>query len=491
MKPRPGHHRSDLREIARRVMLARGLLPAFEPAVMEQLSSIDGPAHEHDASIRDMASLSWASIDNDDSMDLDQLTVATVGAAGVVTACVAVADVDAVVRVGTPIDRHARHNTTSVYTGAEIFPMLPERLSTDLTSLNAGEDRLAVVVELHVASDGAVLGSDVYRARVRNHAKLAYDAVGAWLEGKGPIPPAMAAAPGVETQIRLQDRVAQVLRRRRHEQGALDLETIEPRPVFDGEAIAELRVDRPNRAKELIEDFMVAANGATARFLEHAGFPAIRRVVRSPERWLRLVALAAEYAFALPVEPDARALQEFLVTRRQADPLRFPDLSLVVVKLMGAGEYVVERPGRPSIGHFGLAVRDYTHSTAPNRRFPDLVTHRLLKAALAGRPSPYPPEELAALGAHCTAQEDAANRVERQVRKATAALLLEHRVGERFEGVVTGTSAKGTWVRVFEPPVEGRMVEGFHGLEVADKVRVRLVGTDVERGFIDFARVGP
>jgi exoribonuclease-2 len=490
MKPRPGHHRSDLREIARRVMLARGLLPAFEPAVLEQLSTIDGPAHETDASIRDLTGLSWASIDNDDSLDLDQITAAREEARGVVTTFVAVADVDAVVRVDTPIDRHARHNTTSVYTGAEIFPMLPERLSTDLTSLNAGEERLAIVVELRVDVDGTVLASDVYRARVRNRAKLTYDAVGAWLEGKGPIPPAMAAAPGVDAQIRMQDRVAQALRRRRHERGALDLETIEPRPIFDGETITDLRVDRPNRAKELIEDFMVAANGATARFLEKAGMPAIRRVVRSPERWLRLVALADEYAFALPVEPDARALQDFLLKRRQADPLRFPDLSLVVVKLMGAGEYVVESPGRPAIGHFGLAVRDYTHSTAPNRRFPDLVTHRLLKAALAGRPTPYPPEDLASLAAHCTAQEDAANRVERQVRKSAAALLLENRVGERFDGVVTGASEKGTWVRVFTPPVEGRVVDGFHGLEVADKVRVKLLGTDVERGFIDFARVG-
>ncbi len=490
MRPRPGHHRSDLREIARKAMLDRGLLPEFEPEVRKQVSSIEGPARETGASIRDLTALSWASIDNDDSMDLDQVTAAREGPAGVVTAFVAVADVDAVVREGTPIDRHARHNTTSVYTGAEIFPMLPERLSTDLTSLKAGEDRLALVVELQVDAGGTVLGSQVYRAHVRNKAKLAYDAVGAWLEGNGPAPQAMADAPGVEEQIRMQDRVAQELRRRRHEHGALDLETIEPRPVFDGETLADLRVDRPNRAKQLIEDLMVAANGATARFLDAAGIPALRRVVRSPERWLKIVALAAEHGVRLPVEPDARALQGFLVERRRADPLRFPDLSLVVVKLMGAGEYVVERPGVRPIGHFGLAVRDYTHSTAPNRRFPDLVTHRLLKAALAGRPGPYAPEDLEALALHCTAQEDAANRVERQVRKSAAALLLESRVGESFDGVVTGASEKGTWVRVFHPPVEGRIVEGFHGLEVADRIRVRLLATDVERGFIDFARNG-
>ncbi|MFO0932292.1 MAG: RNB domain-containing ribonuclease [Planctomycetota bacterium] len=470
-------------------MRDRGLLPAFEPAVLEQLSSIDGPAHEDPPSVRDLTSLTWASIDNDDSQDLDQVTASREEADGVVTAYVAVSDVDALVARDTPIDRHARHNTTSVYTGAEVFPMLPERLSTDLTSLSPGEDRLALVVELRVAPDGAVLREDVYRARVRNRAKLAYDAVGAWLEGKGAVPAAMAASPGVEGQLRAQDRVAQALRRRRHELGALDLETIEPRPVFDGETITDLRADRPNRAKQLIEDFMVAANGATARFLARAGVPSIRRVVRSPERWLRIVALAAEHGFELPVEPDARALQTFLLARREADAARFPDLSLVVVKLMGAGEYVVESPGRAPIGHFGLAVRDYTHSTAPNRRFPDLVTQRLLKAVLAGRPTPYPVDTLEALAMHCTAQEDAANRVERQVRKSTAALLLEPRVGERFDGVVTGASVKGTWVRIFTPPVEGRVVEGFRALEVADKVRVKLVGTDVERGFIDFVRV--
>ncbi len=471
-------------------MRTRGLFPDFDHAALAQLASIPGPGREAGPSIRDLTSLSWASIDNDDSMDLDQLTAAREEGGGVVTTFVAVADVDAVVREGTPIDRHARHNTTSVYTGVEIFPMLPERLSTDLTSLNPGEDRLAVVVELQVGVDGTLLASDVYRARVRNKAKLAYDAVAAWLVGTAPMPKAMAAAPGVDAQIRIQDRVAQALRRKRHEQGALDLETIEARPVFEGEDILDLAVDAPNRAKELIEDFMVAANGATARFLEKAGVPAIRRVVRSPERWARLVLLAAEHGARLPPEPDARALQEFLVQRREADLLRFPDLSLLVVKLMGAGEYVVERPGPRPIGHFGLAVRDYTHSTAPNRRFPDLITQRLLKAALAGSPPPYPTVELESLAAHCTAQEDAANKVERQVRKSAAALLLEHRVGESFDGVVTGASEKGTWARVFQPPVEGRIVEGFRGLEVADRVRVKLLGTDVERGFIDFARVG-
>ncbi len=488
MTLRPGHQRADLRAIARQAMQERGLWAEFGPAVQEQVKSIDGPAREPGADVRDLTGLAWASIDNDDSLDLDQLTAVEEGRGGAVTTLVAVADVDALVGQGTPIDQHARHNTTSVYTGAELFPMLPPRLSTDLTSLNPGAERLAVVVELRVDSQGMVLGSQVYRARVRNKAKLAYDGVAAWLEGTGPMPQAMAAAPGVDDQVRTQDRVAQALRRQRQEHGALDLETIEPRPIFAGETLAELRADRPNRAKQLIEDFMVAANGATARFLDQAGIPALRRVVRSPERWRRIVALAAEHGARLPEEPDARALQAFLVERRQADPLRFPDLSLLVVKLMGAGEYVVEQPGQRPVGHFGLAVRDYTHSTAPNRRFPDLITQRLLKSVLAGRPAPYAPDDLQALAVHCTAQEDAANKVERRVRKSAAALLLEHRVGEQFDGVVTGQSEKGTWVRVFQPPVEGRVVQGFRGLEVADRVRVRLVATDVERGFIDFAR---
>jgi len=300
----------------------------------------------------------------------------------------------------------------------------------------------------------------------------------------------MASAAGVEAQIRLQDRIARAMRLQRYQHGVLDLETIEARPVFDGEAITGLRVERPNRAKRLIEDFMIAANGVTARFLEQARVPALRRVVRSPERWSRIVAVAAEHGATLPATAEARALQDFLLQQRRLDPLRFPDLSLVIVKLLGPGEYVVERPGERAIGHFGLAVRDYTHSTAPNRRYPDLLTHRLLKAALVGQPTPYGADELAGLAQHCTRQEDAANKVERQVRKSAAALLLEHRLGEQFDGVITGASAKGIWVRVFEPPVEGKVVHGFGTLEVGQQVRVELTAIDVEHGFIDFVRIG-
>jgi exoribonuclease-2 len=483
------HHRADLQEIARRAMLERGLEPEFSREVGQELERIAAPARESGAGVRDLRSLLWCSIDNDDSQDLDQLSVSEKLSGGAVGISIAIADVDAVVKKASAIDGHARNNTTSVYTAAEIFPMLPERLSTDLTSLNQDEERLAFVVEMTVGADGSLSDSAVFRATVRNRAKLAYNGVGAWLEGKGSLPEAAAKVLGMDEQLRAQDEVAQKLRQLRHDQGALELETLEPRAVFEGDTVVDLRVDRSNRSRQLIEDFMIAANGVTARFLAAKGYPSLRRVVRSPERWQRIVAVAKEQGEALPPEPDSKALAAFLARRRRADPLRFPDLSLVIVKLLGAGEYVVERPGELGPGHFGLAVRDYTHSTAPNRRFPDLVTQRLLKAALAGRPSSYDPSELEALAQHCTQKEDDADKVERQVRKSAAALLLESRVGERFDAVVTGASEKGTWVRVLDPPVEGKLVQGFEGLSVGQKIRVKLIATDVERGFIDFVRV--
>ncbi len=437
-------HRHDLRAIARQAMIDRGLLPDFSPAVVAEVAGLVEPAAGRDSSIRDLRGLLWVSIDNDDSRDLDQLSFAEPAGAGATRVLVAIADVDALVAKGSAIDGHARHNTTSIYTAAEIFPMLPEELSTDRTSLGEDDERPAVVVEMLVSEDGAVSKSDVYRARVLNRAKLAYDSVAAWLEGDGPPPGRVASVPGVEAQLRLQDRVVQALRTVRHQHGALSLETIEARAVFDGDLLADLRVEEKNRAKELIEDLMIAANGVTARFLQARGLPSLRRVLRSPERWDRIVQLAAGLSETLPAAPDAAALETFLSKRRRADPATFPDLSLAVVKLMGRGEYEVEVPGAASSqGHFGLAVHDYTHSTAPNRRFPDLVTQRLLKAALAGRPSPYGPDELEALARHCTDQEDNANKVERQVRKSAAALLLESRVGEQFEGMVTGASAEG------------------------------------------------
>jgi len=477
-----------LKAIARRAMLERGLLPDFSPEVRAQTAAIARAPPPPEPGLRDLRQLLWASIDNDDSRDLDQLSVAEALGAGAVKILVAVADVDGVVKKGSPIDARARTNTTSVYTAAEIFSMLPEELSTDLTSLGEGRDRPAIVIEMVVRADGTVSESDVYRALVRNQAKLAYNGVAAWLEGTAPEPQRVSSVAGMEQQLRIQDRVAQAMRAVRHQHGALSLETIEARAVFDGDAISDLRPDEKNRAKELIEDFMIAANGVIAKTLETKGFPSLRRVLRSPERWERIVALAAGLGERLPPEPSASALEGFLATRRGADPARFPDLSLSVVKLLGAGEYVLEQPGQRAEGHFGLAVRDYTHSTAPNRRFPDLVTHRLLKAALDGAPPPYANDELAALASHCTERENAAAKVERQVRKSAAALLLASRIGERFDAIVTGASPKGTWVRISRPPVEGKVVRGFEGLDVGDRVRVELVRTDVERGFIDFRR---
>jgi len=485
-----GHQRAILQRIAHRVMIERGLAPDFTPEAAAQLAAIAGPAPAAGPSIRDLRELPWCSIDNDDSMDLDQLSVAQELPGGAVKLLVAIADVDALVGKGSAVDDHARTNTTSVYTAAQIFPMLPERLSTDLTSLADRQDRQAVVVEIVVGADGSIAGSDVVRAAVRNHAKLAYDSLAAWLEGSGPEPAALAGVPGLDANLKKQDEIAQKLREIRHEHGALDLQTIETRPVFEADTILDLRPEERNRAKDLIEDLMVAANGVTARFLAAKNLSSLRRVVRTPKRWDRLVEVAAHLGEKLPEQPDAAALAGFLTKRRAADPMRFPDLSLTVVKLLGAGEYVVERPGQGAPGHFGLAVKDYTHATAPNRRFPDLITQRLLKAALAGSPPPYRDDELAQLATHCTEQEDAANKVERQVAKSAAAMLLAGKIGQTFDGIVTGASEKGTWVRVFHPPVEGRLVHGFEGADVGHRVTVRLVHTDVERGFIDFAMAG-
>jgi VacB/RNase II family 3'-5' exoribonuclease len=440
--------------------------------------------------VRDLTHRLWASIDNDDSRDLDQLTVAEALPGDQVKLLVAIADVDALVKSGSAVDAHARHNTTSVYTAARIFPMLPEQLSTDLTSLNVNVERLAVVVEMVIGTDGSLQDSDIYRARVRNHAQLAYNSVAAWLEG-GDVPEAAAAVKGLAENLRLQDRTAQKMRQLRHVHGALSLETLEAKPIFDGEQIRDLEVEGKNRATEMIEDFMIAANGVTARYLTARKFPSIRRVVRTPKRWGRIVELAEDHGFKLPDVPDSKALDVFLIKEKAADPVRFPDLSLAVIKLLGAGEYVAELPGDTAPGHFGLAVKDYAHSTAPNRRYPDLITQRLLKAAIAGRAWPYSKDELDVLAKHCTEKEDAANKVERQVGKSAAALLLDSRIGEQFDAIVTGASDKGTWARLLTMPVEGKMVYGFEGLDVGDRIRVRLISIDVERGFIDFRHVGP
>jgi VacB/RNase II family 3'-5' exoribonuclease len=482
---------NDLRAIAHKAMTERGLEPDFPPDAMQQVNGVPGPARETDHSIRDLRNRLWCSIDNDTSRDLDQLTVAERLPADGVKVLVAIADVDAIVKPASPIDRHARTNTTSVYTAAEIFPMLPERLSTDLTSLGEGEDRLALVIEMEVAADGSIQDSQVYRALVNNHAKLAYRSVAVWLDGKDRMPEKIVMTKGLDEQLRMQDQIAQVMKSVRYLHGALDLETIEPEVVLRDGQVVDLRLERKNRAQELIEDFMIAANGASARFLDEHGVPAFRRIVRSPERWDAIRKVAEGFADDLPADPDSKALAAFLVRHRLADPLRFPDLSLTIVKLLGRGEYVVQLPGQQSAGHFGLAVREYSHSTAPNRRFPDLITQRLLKATLAGGKLPYSPAELTSLATHCTEQEEAAAKVERQVRKSAAAQLLSGRIGEMFDALVTGASEKGTWVRLLKPPAEGKLVRGQEGVKVGDQIKVQLASLNIERGFIDFARSPP
>jgi exoribonuclease II len=478
----------DLAEIARQAMRQYGLEPEMPPEVAREAAAIPGPADDADPAIRDLRDLPWSSIDNVDTRDLDQLTVARPGADGCVTILVAIADVDALVEQGSAVDRHAQRNTVTVYTPGIIFPMLPERISTDLTSLVEGEDRLVVVVEMAVDRDGEIGASDVYRARAHNQAKLTYAEVAAWLDGEGPMPAKTARVPGLDVQIRLQDDVAQRLNGRRYQRGALDFQTVEARPVVRDGAVVGLEQETKSRSRRLIEDFMIAANGVTAGYLRERGFPSIRRVVRAPERWDRIRKLAADAGEALPETPDPAALARFMARSRAADPLRYPDLSLAIVKLMGSGDYAVERPGEPTPDHFGLAARDYGHATAPNRRYPDLLTQRLLKAAIDGQPVPYDMAELERLAEHCTRQEDQARKVERRVRKAAAAAYLGTRIGNEFDDLVTGVTERGTWVRTLAPPVEGKLVAGVEGLEVGDKVRVRLDSIDPSRGFVDFVR---
>jgi VacB/RNase II family 3'-5' exoribonuclease len=477
--------RFDLAEGARQVMMTAGFLPEMPaPALAEaaklRAASPEGP------DVRDLRALPWSSIDNDDSRDLDQIEVAEALPGGHVRVRVGIADVDALVHKGSALDAYAAQNTCTVYTGARIFPMLPESLSTDRTSLGDGDERLAVVVEMDVDPEGKVVKADVYRASVKNHAKLAYDGVGAWLEGKGPAPAKVHASAVIQEQLHLQDGAAQGLKKLRYERGALDLETIEARAVVKDGAVVGLELTRASRARSLIEDFMIAANGAIARFLDARGMASIRRVVKAPERWQRIVALAAQTGDVLPAQPSSRALSAYLEHRKQAAPDTFADLSVSVVKLMGPGEYALERPGEPHDGHFGLAVTDYTHSTAPNRRFADLVTQRLIKAALAGAQCPYSDDELAAIAARCTQKENDARKVERTTRKQAAALFLSDRIGQKFDAIVTGAAEKGTFVRLLDPPAEGRIVQGEQGLDVGDHVRVRLVATEPSRGFIDF-----
>lgn len=478
----------DLPAIAHQAMIDNGFVPDLPRSVVDELRSLQRkPDHAvPDSSIRDLRSLLWSSIDDRKSRDLDQVEYSEKLADGDIRVLVGIADVDASVKKGSAIDEHAATNATSVYTGVKMFPMLPEELSTDKTSLVGGADRISVVTEMIVARDGAVKSSDVFRALLHNYAKLSYEAVGAWLDEKGTMPPEVASVPGMDAQIRLQFEAAQHLRELRREHGALELETIQASPVVDNEGrVIDLAVTERNSARDLIENFMIAANVAMAQFLE-AVF-SIRRVVRTPERWSRIVEIAESFNDKLPAEPDSRALADFMARRKTADPIHFPDLSLSIVKLLGPGEYIVQEPGIASEGHFGLAVHDYTHSTAPNRRYADLITQRLVKAALAKSTPPYTETELNAIAAHCTEREDAARKVERKVRKVAAAVLLRDRIGEVFDAIVTGVTPKGTFARVLRPPADGLVVRGEKGLRVGDKIQVKLLSTEPERGFIDFA----
>jgi len=481
----PLSHRSRLRAIALRVMRERGFEATFSHAALEQAENIGAPEARVGKTLTDLRRLQWCSIDNDDSLDLDQLSVAEPLANGNIRVRVAIADVATSVGRHSDIDRHAERNTTSIYTPAEKFPMLPDRLSTNLTSLNPHEDRISLVIEFTVSAHGRISASTIYRGLVRNKAKLAYNGVGAWLEETGPLP-AAAADPAIQDQLRLQDEAATSLQQQRARNGALELETVEVEHRFDGDQLLELRRQAHNRATALIANLMIASNGVTSRFLEERGLPVIRRVVRNPEHWDRIREIAAESGTTLPEEPNAPALSELLVKRRASEPETFPDFSLTIIKLLGRGEYVVDAPGDGATGHFALAVRDYTHSTAPNRRFPDLLTQRMVLSALAEERPPYEFEELRALAQHCTDQEDAANRVERHLLKSAAALVVERRIGERFRAFVTGASEKGSWVRVVEPIIEGRLIAPRADIAIGDRINVRLVGVDVERGFIDF-----
>jgi VacB/RNase II family 3'-5' exoribonuclease len=480
----------DLSAIAHQTLIEADFVPDWTDQAKQEVRSIVAQIPPTPSgSVRDLRTLLWSSIDDSKSRDLDQVEYAETLANGDARILVGIADVDARVAKGSAIDEHARANGTSVYAGVRTFPMLPEELSTDLTSLNAGEDRLAVVTEMVVARDGTVKSTDIYLASLRNHAKLSYEAVGAWLDGKAEVPASVKTVPRLDAQIQLQSEAAKRLGEFRKQHGALEFGTIQATPVVNDQGkVVELAVTEPNGARDLIANFMIAANVAMAQFLEAKGGPSLRRVVRTPKYWSRIVEIAGEHGEKLPATPDSRALGDFLARRKVADPVHFPDLSLAIVKSLGPGEYTVQLPGEEGEGHFGLAVQDYTHSTAPNRRYADLVTQRLVKAALANKPTPYTIEELKQIAEYCTERDSAARKVERKMRKVAAAVLLKDRIGEEFNAIVTGVTEKGTFARLLSPPVDGRVMRGERGLRVGEKVRVRLLSTDPERGFIDFAR---
>jgi exoribonuclease-2 len=481
-------HPVDLLAIAKQIMQENGFTPGFPPAVAQQLADLKAhpPLIAAGGKVRDLRSLVWSSIDNDTSRDLDQIEVAERQPSGEIKVLVGIADVDAYVPRNSAMDAYAANQTATIYAGVHNFSMLPEELSTGLTSLLENEDRASIVIEFVVGADGSVNSSDVYRAIVQNKAQLTYNAVGAWLEGSGAAPAKVAASPELQAQLKLQDEVAQALKNARYRHGALNLESSELQPVVVGDQVVDVVKEQKNRATDLIEDFMIAANGTVARLLEKVS--SLRRIVKTPEHWDRIMQLAAIHGETLPTQPDSKALNDFLLKRKAADPESFAALSLAVIKLIGAGQYILERPGDPEVGHFGLAVQDYTHSTAPNRRFADLVTQRLIKALLAGQAPPYTDSELEAIAKNCTVREDAAQKVEREMAKRLAAVAMTKRIGDVFDAIVANANSHGTFVRLLEPHVEGMLAQGAQGAKAGDRLRVKLIRTDVERGFLDFAR---
>jgi exoribonuclease-2 len=473
---------------AHQAMLANGFEPEFGPDVERQVADLRSDGGQTvDGEIRDLRDLLWSSIDNDTSRDLDQIEWAEQLDNGDIHVLVGIADVDAAIKKDTPIDVHAAKNTVTVYTETEIFPMLPEELSTDLTSLNENEERIAIVADMTVKENGDVPQSTFYQARVRNRAKLAYESVGDWLDGKTEVPGKITATQGLKGQLELQQKAALRLQAYRTAKGALQFESVESRAVMENGEVKGIRSVEPNAARKLIENFMVAANVEMAEFIEAHGRASLRRIVKIPLHWDGIVTLAAEYGELLPTEPDQPALAAFLDKRRSADPDHFPDLSLSIVKLIGSGEYVVERAGEDTGGHFGLAVRDYAHSTAPNRRYSDVVVQRLVKAVIANQPEPYSPDGLDTIARHCNVQEKAARKVERKMRKIVAASVMRRHIGETFDAIVTGDTPAGVFARILRPPVDGRIVRGQDRVRVGDKREVKLLSANTENGYIDFA----
>ena len=479
---------AKLDERARQTMRDNDFVAVFPQEVLDQIKKLESdPAIPADSGVKDLRSLLWSSIDNINSRDLDQIEYAEQLENGDIRILVGIADVDVLVPKDSPIDKFAAQNTVTVYTESEIFPMLPEELSTDMTSLAENEDRLAIIVELIVKENGDVPGNNVYRGLVRNHAKLDYESIGAWLDENAPMPKKVANSPELKDQILLQQKAAERLHEYRKAKGALEFESIESSAVVVDGKIRDIKSVEPNSAREIIENFMVAANVEMAEFLDNHNSLSLRRVVKTPERWDRIREVAADFNETLPEQPDAQALAAFLDKRRAADPEHFPDLSLSIIKLIGSGEYVVQRPGEDGDGHFGLGVRDYAHSTAPNRRYPDIVVQRLVKAAIDGEPAPYSEEDLDAIAEQCNEQERAARKVERKMRKVVAATVMQNRVGKNFDAIVTGKNASGTFARILRPPVDGRIVKGEGRVQVGEKIGVKLLSADPRNGFIDFA----